>query len=156
MEGAIGVLLADDDATFRTAVRSALAGEGDIAVVGEAGDGREAIEAARALSPDVVLLDLRLPVMDGIEAAAEMHRASPASRVVMLTVSDDGDDVRDALEAGASGYLLKSSALADLAPALRAVTGGLGLLVAPEVASALVTGDQPRPPGDQSRPAGVG
>lgn len=149
MEGAIGVLLADDDATFRMAVRSALDGEEDIAVVGEAGDGREAIEAARALAPDVVLLDLRLPVMDGIEAAAEMHRRAPATRVVMLTVSNDGDDVRDALEAGASGYLLKSSALADLARAVRAVTGGLGLLVSPEVASALVTGDQRRPDGDR-------
>lgn len=124
----IRVLLADDEGMVRAGVRAILAAAPDIEVVAEAGDGREAVELARAHRPDVALLDIRMPVLDGLEAAAEMRRAAPDVAVVMLTTFSEDDYISRALDSGASGFLLKSGDPYELMAAVRAVRGGAAYL----------------------------
>jgi len=134
----IRVLLADDQALVRGGFASILAGQPDMEVVGEAADGAEAVELARTTRPDVVVMDIRMPRLDGIAATRlllERH-ASPA-RVLMLTTFNQEAYVYDALRAGASGFLLKSSPPRELAGAIRTVAGGDALL-APEITRAMI------------------
>lgn len=143
----IRVLLADDQALVRGGFASILAGQPDMEVVGEAADGAEAVELARTARPDVVVMDIRMPRLDGIAATRlllERH-ASPA-RVLMLTTFNQEAYVYDALRAGASGFLLKSSPPRELAGAIRTVSGGDALL-APEITRAMIEDyvQRPRP-----------
>lgn len=135
----IGVLVVDDEQRWRRVVSALLADEDGIEVVGEAGDGEQAVLQAQAVMPDLILLDVRMPGTNGIEAARAISRLVPTTKIVMLTASDEEDDVYEALKAGASGYLLKEALVEDLAGAVRAVGRGLGLLLSPAVAAKLVT-----------------
>ncbi len=109
----------------------------DIEVVGEAGDGSEAVEACVQASPDVVLMDVRMPEMDGIEATRRIVEALPSVRVLMLTVSDEGDDLVDAVKAGAAGYLLKEMSISTIVSAVHSVAAGHSL-VSPAMAAKLL------------------
>lgn len=131
------MLLADDEALVRAGVRAILAAAPDIEVVAEAGDGREAIELARAHRPDVALLDIRMPVLDGLGAVAEMRRAVPEVAVVMLTTFSEDEYITKALDSGASGFLLKSGDPYELMAAIRAVRGGAAFL-SPQIAHRVI------------------
>ncbi len=132
------VLLVDDQELVRTGFRLILNAEADLDVVGEAGDGAEAVEAARRLEPDVVLMDVRMPGVDGIEATRRLGRVGPPPpRVLMLTTFDLDEYVYDALRAGASGFLLKDAPAAQLVDAIRIVAGGDALL-APAITRRLI------------------
>jgi len=120
----IRVLIADDQALIRVGFRLVLEAEDDLEVVGEAGDGREAADLAVRLRPDVVLMDVRMPVLDGIAATAEIARLAPDTRVLVLTTFDLDEYAFGALEAGASGFLLKDAQRAELTSAIRAVRRG--------------------------------
>jgi DNA-binding NarL/FixJ family response regulator len=130
------VLIADDQALLRTAFSSLIAAEDDLEVIGEAADGREAADLAAKLSPDVVVMDVRMPVMDGIEAT-RLITASGTARVLILTTFDLDEYVFDALRAGASGFALKSRPLEELLNAIRLVATGEALL-APSVTRRLI------------------
>jgi DNA-binding NarL/FixJ family response regulator len=134
----IRVLIADDQELVRTGFRLILAGESGITVVGDAADGRAAVELTRRLRPDVVLMDIRMPVLDGL-AATQALAADPdcASRVLVLTTFDDDAYVFAALEAGASGYLLKDAPAEQLVSAIHVVASGEAIL-APAVTTRLV------------------
>jgi DNA-binding NarL/FixJ family response regulator len=143
----IRVLLADDQALVRGGFRSILEGQPDIEVVGEAADGLEAVELARATRPDVVVMDIRMPRLDGIAAThALLERHGSAARVLMLTTFNQEAYVYDALRAGASGFLLKSAPPRELAGAIRTVAAGDALL-APEITRAMISDyvQRPRP-----------
>jgi len=129
----IRVLIADDHAIVRDGVRALLALSDDIAVVGEAADGREAIEAARRLRPDVVLLDIAMPGLGGLEATVEIRKENPDAKILVLTQYDDREYVRRFLKLGVSGYVLKKAAGSALTAAIRAAHQG-GLVLDPEVA----------------------
>ncbi|WP_049574521.1 response regulator [Nonomuraea sp. SBT364] len=134
----IRVLIADDQGMVRTGFTTFLSGQPDIQVVGEAADGREAVERAAELDPDVVLMDVRMPVMDGLEATRRLLSPSGArSRVLILTTFDLDDYVYEALRAGASGFLLKDASAAQLAEAVRVVAAG-DALIAPAVTRRLI------------------
>jgi len=124
VEKPIRVLVVDDHFVVRKGVCALLAGAADIAVVGEAGDGREAVDEAGRCDPQVVLMDLKLPGIDGVEAIRRILAAQPAVGVVVLTSTEAEDEVLAAIEAGAVGYLAKSSAREDLLTAIRQVAGG--------------------------------
>jgi DNA-binding NarL/FixJ family response regulator len=124
----ISVLLADDQALVRTGFALILNSEPEIEVVGEAGDGREAVELAVKLRPDVVLMDVRMPDVDGIEAARQVVSLLPATRVLMLTTFDLDEYVVSAFRAGASGFLLKTAPRDQLVAAVRTVYAGEALL----------------------------
>ncbi|MFE5483317.1 response regulator [Streptomyces sp. NPDC056527] len=132
----IRVVVADDQELVRSGFAMILEGQSDIEVVAEAGDGAEAVEAVRRLDPDVALLDIRMPGMDGIEACRTIS-AESACRTVMLTTFDSDEYVYEALHAGASGFLLKDVRRDDLVHAVRVVARGDSLL-APSVARRLV------------------
>jgi len=134
----ITVLLVDDHPVVRTGLGGMLDGEPDIAVIGSAGSGAEAVTAVRALAPDVVLMDLRMPGMDGVAATASILATAPATRVVVLTTYENDRDILRAVEAGAAGYLLKDTSRADLVAAVRLAARGETVL-APAVATRLVT-----------------
>ncbi len=129
--GRLRVLLVDDQALVRSGFAMILSVEADVEVVGEAADGRQAVEAAERLRPDVVLMDVQMPVMDGLEATEKIVAAGHG-KVVVLTTFDRDDYLFDALKAGASGFLLKNADADDLVDAVRAVGRGHALL-APEV-----------------------
>jgi DNA-binding NarL/FixJ family response regulator len=133
------VLVVDDQTLLRIAFSSLIDAEDDLDVVGEAADGRQAVELATRLSPDVVVMDVRMPVMDGIEATRQItaDRAADAPRVLILTTFDLDEYVFDALRAGASGFALKSRPLDELLTAIRTVADGEALL-APSVTRRLI------------------
>lgn len=118
------MLLADDHQLMRSGVRLMLAQEADLAVVGEACDGREAVALAKSLKPEVVVMDIGMPNLNGIEAARQMTEENPQLAIVMVSMHSDESYVLRALKAGARGYLLKDSAEADLIKAVHAVAGG--------------------------------
>ena len=133
------VLVVDDQALLRTAFSSLIDAEDDLEVAGEAADGRQAVELAARLAPDVVVMDVRMPVMDGIEATRHItaDRAQTAPRVLILTTFDLDEYVFEALRAGASGFALKSRPLEELLSAIRTVAEGEALL-APSVTRRLI------------------
>ena len=120
----IAVLLVDDHAIVRQGLRALLEAEGDIAVVGEAENGREAVVLAKKTLPDLVLMDLAMPGLNGLEATRQIVRNLPSARVLVLTSYGDDDYVTQLLEAGATGYLVKQTAAADLLKAIREVHEG--------------------------------
>jgi DNA-binding NarL/FixJ family response regulator len=129
----IRVLIADDHAILREGVRALLRASGDIEVVGEASDGIQAVALTRQLDPDVVLMDIAMPGLGGIEATLELKKQGSRARVLVMSQYDDREYVRRLLKAGVSGYVLKKSAGAELAQAIRSVHAG-GLVLDPEVA----------------------
>ncbi len=131
------MLLADDEAMIRAGVRAILSAAPDVEVVAEAADGHQAVEQARAYRPDVVLLDIRMPVLDGLSAAAELRRVVPETAVVMLTTFGEDEYVATALEAGVSGFLLKSGDPYELMAAVRATHEGAAFL-SPRVARQVI------------------
>jgi DNA-binding NarL/FixJ family response regulator len=141
----IGVLLADDQHLVRAGFRMILQGEPDIEVVGEAADGVEAVERARRLRPDVVLMDIRMPRMNGVEATRQLVRLPDPPRVLVLTTFDLDQYVYESLRVGASGFLLKDAPERQLVAAIRSVVEGVALL-APQVTSRLVDSYAPRAP----------
>jgi two-component system, NarL family, response regulator LiaR len=143
---AIGVLIVDDHAVVREGLRTFLELQDGIAVVGEAGDGEEAVRRAEALNPDVVLMDLVMPRLDGVGAMRELRRRLPATRVIVLTSFADDERLLPAIQAGAAGYLLKNVAPTELARAVRAAHAGEALLD-PVVAARLVDAIA-QPPGE--------
>ncbi len=132
------MLVVDDHALFRRGLEIVLAQESDIEVVGEAGDGAEAVEQAADLLPDVVLMDVRMPRRSGIEACTAIKDVVPSARIIMLTISDEEGDLYEAIKAGATGYLLKEISIDEVATAIRAVAGGQSL-ISPAMASKLLT-----------------
>jgi DNA-binding NarL/FixJ family response regulator len=144
------VLLADDQALVRGGFRLILDAQEDLEVVGEADDGRAAIEAARSLRPDIVLMDVRMPELDGIAATRVIVSEQLASHVLVLTTFDEDRVVWDAMAAGASGFLLKTAPPVQLVDAVRTVAAGEALL-APTVTRRLIEEFVRRPPpGDQA------
>jgi DNA-binding NarL/FixJ family response regulator len=133
----VRVLLADDERLIRAGFRMILSAEPGIQVVGEAADGHEAIAAACSLHPDVVLMDIRMPGLNGIEATTRMLQAAEPPRVVVVTTFDSDEYVFDALRAGASGFLLKDAPEDQLISAIRTVAEG-GALLAPTVTRRLL------------------
>jgi NarL family two-component system response regulator LiaR len=142
--GPIRVLLVDDHAVVREGLRTFLQLQDRIEVVGEAGDGEEALEQAGRLQPDVILMDLVMPRLDGVSAMRELRRRASPSRVIVLTSFLDDDRLMPAIEAGAAGYLLKNVEPAELARAVRAAHAGEALLD-PTVAARLVQTIAARP-----------
>ena len=134
----IRVLVADDHALFRRGLTIVLEAEGDIEVVAEAADGEAAVTRVGELAPDVVLMDIRMPHLDGIEATRRIREAFPMTRIIVLTVSDEEDDLLDAVKAGANGYLLKEVSIEEVSDAVRAVMDGQSLL-SPAMAAMLIT-----------------
>jgi len=133
----IRVLLADDQSLVRAGFRMILRAEPDIDVVGEAADGREAVEQARHLKPDVVLMDIRMPGLDGIEATRQVTALDPPARVLVLTTFDLDEYVYESLRAGASAFLLKDAPEQQLVAAVRVVADG-GSLFSPSVTRRLI------------------
>jgi DNA-binding NarL/FixJ family response regulator len=131
------VLIADDQALVRVGLRKVLEAEPDLAVVGEAEDGQDAAFEARRLSPDVVLMDIRMPVLDGIEATRRIVSASPATRALVLTTFGLDNYVYEALHAGASGFMLKDAPPEEIVAAVRLVANGEALL-APAVTRSVI------------------
>jgi DNA-binding NarL/FixJ family response regulator len=151
------VLLVDDQALVRSGFRLILETRDDLEVVGEAEDGREAVELARKLSPDVILMDVRMPNVDGVEATRRLAAAGSPARVLILTTFDLDEYVYEAIRAGASGFLLKDVQPAQLVEAIRVVAAGDALL-APSVTRRLLDhfadqlpGAQPQPPAELTR-----
>lgn len=148
----VRVLLADDQALVRAGFGMILDAQPDLVVVAEAGDGRQAIELARTHRPDVVLMDIRMPVLDGLAATREIVAELPRTRVLVLTTFDADDYVYDALAAGASGFLLKDVGRDELVQAVRIVAQGDALL-APKVTRRLLADfvrSRPAPPSPPS------
>lgn len=128
MTAPLPVLVVDDDGLMRAGLRAVLSSDDSLLVVGEAADGREAIAATRRLAPRVVLMDVRMPDMDGIAATREIVRVAPEARVLMLTTFSDDDYVLGALRAGASGFLLKRTQPEELIAAIHTIAAGESLL----------------------------
>ena len=150
----IGVLLADDDELTRTGLRLIIESDRDLTVVGEAGDGQEAVHLARALRPDVVVMDIRMPAVDGLEATRRIVKGAGAGegpRVLILTTFELDEYVFGALRAGASGFLLKRSSPEVLIEGIKVVAAGDGLL-APSVTRRLIQ-EFARQPGAAAPPA---
>jgi DNA-binding NarL/FixJ family response regulator len=124
MEDTVRVLIADDHPLFREGMRGRLDRVADVAVVGEAASGDEAVELAHKLEPDVILMDIKMPGLNGIEATREIQQASPQIGVLVLTMFEDDDSVFAAMRAGAKGYLLKDSGGEGVVHAIRAVASG--------------------------------
>ncbi|MFI7461954.1 response regulator [Nonomuraea sp. NPDC049646] len=148
----VRVLLADDQPLIRAGLRMVIDGTADVVVAGEAGTGAQAVQLTRRLRPDVVVMDIRMPGMDGIEATQAITAESPATRVIMLTTFDDDANVHAALRAGASGFLVKDMALEDILSAVHVVAAG-DALIAPSVTRRLIAEFAARPgPRTDARP----
>lgn len=139
----IRVLIVDDHTLVRDGIRALLALVADVEVVGEAANGREAVEKARELAPDVVLMDLAMPVLNGLEATRRIRKEFPGTRVLALTQYDDSEYVVPVIEAGARGFVTKMAAFSELASAIQAVHRGESFL-SPSAAAALVEECQQR------------
>lgn len=131
------VLVVDDHALFRRGLQMVLEQEKDLDLIGEAGDGTEAIQKAQELMPDVVLMDVRMPRRSGIEATREIRDVLPHVKILMLTISDEEADLYEAIKAGASGYLLKEIPIEEVADAIRSVWSGQSR-ISPAMASKLL------------------
>ncbi len=142
----IRLLLVDDHPVVRTGLQGMLAGQPDFEVVGEAADGAEAVALVERLRPDVVLMDLRMPGMDGVAAIRHIKARQPEVQILVLTTYDTDADILRAIEAGATGYLLKDMGREELARAIRAAARGEAIL-APPVAAKLM--QQVRTPGEE-------
>ena len=145
----IRVLVADDQSMVRAGFRMLLGGEDDIDVVAEAGDGREAVEKAARFEPNVVLMDIRMPELDGLQATREIIAANPAARILILTTFDLDEYIYEALSAGASGFVLKDDPPEQLIAAIRTVAAGDALLspaVTNRVISRFARLQRPEPP----------
>ena len=138
IEGQIRVMICDDHALFRRGLKMVLEAEPDIDVIAEAEDGETAVTEVAEHVPDVVLMDVRMPSVDGIEATRRIAEAVPSTKIVMLTVSDEEADLYEAIKAGATGYLLKEISIEEVASAVRAVVAGQSL-ISPSMASKLLT-----------------
>src|SRR3954470_339425 len=134
---AIRVLIVDDHALFRRGLIQVLQFEDGIEVVGEAEDGEDAVTKSEELAPDVLLMDVRMPRVSGIEATRRLAETMPTMKILMLTVSDEEDDLYEAIKAGATGYLLKEISIEEVANAIRAVVSGQSL-ISPSMASKLL------------------
>jgi DNA-binding NarL/FixJ family response regulator len=134
----VQVLIVDDHTIVRNSLRAMLEKAGEFRVVGEAGNGVEAIDFCRKSRPDIVLMDLSMPVLNGVDATAELNRHFPGIRVVVLSAYDEEKAVVDVIRAGARGYLLKRAGVGDLLDAMRAVAAG-GSYLSPQISSALMT-----------------
>jgi DNA-binding NarL/FixJ family response regulator len=150
----IRIVIADDQELIREGLRMMLQAEHDIEVVGEAGDGAAALDAARTYDPDVLLMDVRMPGVDGIEATARLTAANARARVLVLTTFDLDEYVYRAMKAGASGFLLKDATRDKLAAAVRTVASGEALL-APAITRRLLEDFCQRPPPSASLPPGA-
>ncbi|MDT0321616.1 response regulator transcription factor [Streptomyces millisiae] len=150
------VLLVDDQPLVRTALRMVIGEAADLEVVGEAGGGAEAVRLAERLAPDVVVMDIRMPGMDGVEATRRITTGPSPAHVIVLTTFDDDDYVYGALRAGAAGFLVKDMALDDILDAIRVVATGDGLL-APGVTRRLIREFAARPaaPPPARTPTGI-
>jgi two-component system NarL family response regulator len=133
----IRVLIADDAPLFRRGLYVVLSTEANIEVVAEAENGEEAITKAEECAPDVVLMDVRMPRVNGIDAARAIRDSSPSTKIIMLTVSDEDDDLYEAIKAGANSYLLKEVSVEEVPEAIRAVVQGQSL-ISPSMASKLL------------------
>ncbi len=133
----IRVLIADDHELFRRGLRMVLEDEDDIEVVGEAGDGTDAVALTSETVPDVVVMDVRMPEVSGIDATAQIKEELPHTKILMLTISDEEDDLYEAIKAGANGYLLKEISIDEVGDAVRSVHGGQSL-ISPSMASKLL------------------
>ena len=138
MSDPIGLLIVDDHPVVRDGLSGMFASTAEFSVLGTAGDGAEAVRLAQALRPDVILMDLRMPGLDGVAAIGELVRRGVAARVLVLTTYDTDGDVLAAIEAGATGYLLKDAPRAELVRAVRAAANGEAVL-APSVAARLMS-----------------
>jgi DNA-binding NarL/FixJ family response regulator len=138
VEQGLRVLIVDDHALFRRGLQMVLKQETDIDVVGEAGDGHEAVDKAQELMPDVILMDVRMPRRSGIEATQQIKDLLPHVKILMLTISDEEADLYDAIKAGASGYLLKEISIDEVADAIRSVWAGQSR-ISPSMAAKLLT-----------------
>jgi DNA-binding NarL/FixJ family response regulator len=147
----IRVLICDDHALVRSGFRMVLNAREDLEVVGEAEDGREVIELARTLDPDVILMDVRMPTLDGVEATRRLVEGGSRARILILTTFDLDEYVYDALRAGASGFLLKDVKPAQLVEAIRVVAAGEALL-APTVTRRLLDRFADVLPGEETKP----
>jgi len=136
-EDTIRLVIADDHELFRRGLRMVLEDEADIEVVGEAGDGATATELVREEVPDVVVMDVRMPGLSGIEATRQIKEELPHTKILMLTISDEEDDLYQAIKAGANGYLLKEISIDEIGNAVRSVHGGQSL-ISPSMASKLL------------------
>jgi DNA-binding NarL/FixJ family response regulator len=143
----ISILVVDDHALIRSGLAGMLGAQPDLTIVGEAADGAEAVRLAAELSPDVVVMDIRMPAMDGIEATRRIRRRDGAPRILILTTFDLDEYVYDALRAGAAGFLLKDAPPGQLAEAVRTVATGDALL-APAVTARLIGRFLKVPPSD--------
>jgi two-component system response regulator NreC len=143
----VRILIADDHGVLRAGLRALLNAEPDLQVVGEAGDGWEALRLAAELQPDLMLMDISMPGLDGLEATRLLRRRHPRLRILLLTLHEEEDLVREAIEAGASGYIVKRAAESELLGAVRAVAAG-HMYVHPSMTRAFV-GQHGRPPRDE-------
>lgn len=155
----IRTLIVDDHALFRRGLEIVLVTEPDIEVVGQASDGAEAVQKAGEQLPDVVLMDVRMPRSSGIQACRQIKEIAPSAKIVILTMSDEEEDLFEAIRAGASGYLLKDIPLDEVAEAVRAVHGGQSL-ISPSMAGKLLTefavlANREREDGQDARPEQV-
>lgn len=150
----VRIVLADDQPLIRNGLRVLITDTPDLTVVGEAGTGAEAVSVARDVRPDVVVMDIRMPGMDGIEATRQLVADQEAPHVLVLTTFDEDEYVYGALRAGASGFLVKDMALEDILAAIRVVANG-DALIAPSVTRRLIAGFVSRPPPSRRPVAGI-